>query len=188
MHIDETLNWNTHIDQCCGFCHKFQPFCKKFLTHDALRQFVFNCACLWWCNNLIYWVSRVSVLALRISSWWPRRLREEATSRGICLITLCVTLTSLVKSVLCLMRRRSLAIPRWMTSLFKASISRTVSLASWCVFAKRKSLSLPIMRRCFCSAECLLRIVRFLWWSDDVNDPPEDFQMLVHIFGAKSSP
>lgn len=30
--------------------------------------------------------------------------------------------------------------------------------------------------------------LRFLWWSGDMERPPEDHQMLVHIFGATSSP
>lgn len=31
--------------------------------------------------------------------------------------------------------------------------------------------------------------LRFLWWtSDDLDSPPEEFKMSVHIFGAKSSP
>lgn len=30
--------------------------------------------------------------------------------------------------------------------------------------------------------------LRFLWWSGDMERPPEDHQMLVHIFGAASSP
>ena len=30
--------------------------------------------------------------------------------------------------------------------------------------------------------------LRFLWWSGSINDPPEEYKMLVHIFGAKSSP
>ena len=31
--------------------------------------------------------------------------------------------------------------------------------------------------------------LRFLWWStDDLHSPPQDFQMLVHLFGATSSP
>lgn len=31
--------------------------------------------------------------------------------------------------------------------------------------------------------------LRFLWWtSDDLDSPPEEFKMCVHIFGAKSSP
>jgi hypothetical protein len=30
--------------------------------------------------------------------------------------------------------------------------------------------------------------LRFLWWSGSIDDPPEDYQMLVHIFGATSSP
>ena len=30
--------------------------------------------------------------------------------------------------------------------------------------------------------------LRFLWWPGSVDTPPEDYKMLVHIFGAKSSP
>jgi hypothetical protein len=30
--------------------------------------------------------------------------------------------------------------------------------------------------------------LRFLWWSDSIDDPPEEYQMMVHIFGATSSP
>ena len=30
--------------------------------------------------------------------------------------------------------------------------------------------------------------LRFLWWSGSIHDPPEEYKMLVHIFGAKSSP
>ena len=30
--------------------------------------------------------------------------------------------------------------------------------------------------------------LRFLWWSDDIDEKPEDYQMLVHLFGATSSP
>ena len=30
--------------------------------------------------------------------------------------------------------------------------------------------------------------LRFLWWSGSLNDPPDEYQMLVHIFGATSSP
>ena len=30
--------------------------------------------------------------------------------------------------------------------------------------------------------------LRFLWWSNSIDDPPEEYQMLVHIFGATSSP
>ena len=29
--------------------------------------------------------------------------------------------------------------------------------------------------------------LRFLWWSGRLNDPPDKYQMLVHIFGATSS-
>lgn len=29
---------------------------------------------------------------------------------------------------------------------------------------------------------------RFLWWSKNLNDEPEEYQMQVHIFGATSSP
>jgi len=30
--------------------------------------------------------------------------------------------------------------------------------------------------------------LRFLWWPDSLDDPPEEYKMTVHIFGAKSSP
>ena len=30
--------------------------------------------------------------------------------------------------------------------------------------------------------------LRFLWWPRSTDDPPEEYQMQVHIFGAKSSP
>ena len=30
--------------------------------------------------------------------------------------------------------------------------------------------------------------LRFLWWSGSLDDPPEEYKMTVHIFGAKSSP
>ena len=30
--------------------------------------------------------------------------------------------------------------------------------------------------------------LRFLWWPSSIDDTPEDYKMLVHIFGAKSSP
>lgn len=30
--------------------------------------------------------------------------------------------------------------------------------------------------------------LRFLWWSASIENRPEDYKMLVHIFGAKSSP
>jgi len=30
--------------------------------------------------------------------------------------------------------------------------------------------------------------LRFLWWSDGIDNPPKVYKMLVHIFGAKSSP
>ena len=30
--------------------------------------------------------------------------------------------------------------------------------------------------------------LRFLWWPDDIERPPDEYKMLVHIFGAKSSP
>lgn len=30
--------------------------------------------------------------------------------------------------------------------------------------------------------------LRFLWWSSSIDDPPDEYQMLVHIFGATSSP
>ena len=30
--------------------------------------------------------------------------------------------------------------------------------------------------------------LRFLWWSNSIEDAPEEYQMLVHIFGATSSP
>ena len=30
--------------------------------------------------------------------------------------------------------------------------------------------------------------LRFLWWPGSIKDRPEDYKMLVHIFGAKSSP
>ena len=29
---------------------------------------------------------------------------------------------------------------------------------------------------------------RFLWWATALSQPPKDYQMLVHIFGATSSP
>ena len=32
-------------------------------------------------------------------------------------------------------------------------------------------------------------VLRFLWWpNDDLSGEPVDFQMLVHLFGATSSP
>ena len=30
--------------------------------------------------------------------------------------------------------------------------------------------------------------LRFLWWGGSLNNPPDEYQMLVHIFGATSSP
>ena len=30
--------------------------------------------------------------------------------------------------------------------------------------------------------------LRFLWWSRSSHEPPDEYQMLVHIFGATSSP
>jgi len=30
--------------------------------------------------------------------------------------------------------------------------------------------------------------LRFSWWPGSIYDTPEDYKMLVHIFGAKSSP
>ena len=30
--------------------------------------------------------------------------------------------------------------------------------------------------------------LRFLWWSGDANEPPEEYVMTVHIFGARDSP
>ena len=30
--------------------------------------------------------------------------------------------------------------------------------------------------------------LRFLWWSEDLDRPPDEYKMLVHIFGAASSP
>ena len=30
--------------------------------------------------------------------------------------------------------------------------------------------------------------LRFLWWPNSIDSPPKEYQMLVHIFGAKSSP
>ena len=30
--------------------------------------------------------------------------------------------------------------------------------------------------------------LRYLWWSGSLNNPPDEYQMLVHIFGATSSP
>ena len=30
--------------------------------------------------------------------------------------------------------------------------------------------------------------LRFLWWPSSIDDTPEDYKMLLHIFGAKSSP
>ena len=30
--------------------------------------------------------------------------------------------------------------------------------------------------------------LRFLWWPKGIDVPPEEYKMLVHIFGAKSSP
>ena len=30
--------------------------------------------------------------------------------------------------------------------------------------------------------------LRFLWWPESINEPPEEYKMLVHIFSAKSSP
>ena len=29
---------------------------------------------------------------------------------------------------------------------------------------------------------------RFLWWSGSLNDPPDEYQILIHIFGTTSSP
>ena len=38
-----------------------------------------------------------------------------------------------------------------------------------------------------CHEDC--RALRFLWWPEnDLNSEPEEFQMLVHLFGATSSP
>ena len=38
-----------------------------------------------------------------------------------------------------------------------------------------------------CYEDC--RALRFLWWPEnDLNSEPEGFQMLVHLFGATSSP
>ena len=28
--------------------------------------------------------------------------------------------------------------------------------------------------------------LRFLWWSGSLDNPPDEYQMLVHIFGAAS--
>ena len=30
--------------------------------------------------------------------------------------------------------------------------------------------------------------LRFLWWSGSLDNPPDEYQILVHIFGAASSP
>ena len=30
--------------------------------------------------------------------------------------------------------------------------------------------------------------LRLLWFSDDINKPPEEYCMVVHLFGATSSP
>ena len=30
--------------------------------------------------------------------------------------------------------------------------------------------------------------LRFLWWSGSLDNPPDEYQMLGHIFGAASSP
>ena len=30
--------------------------------------------------------------------------------------------------------------------------------------------------------------LRFLWWDENIDKEPEDYQMLVHLFGATSSP
>ena len=30
--------------------------------------------------------------------------------------------------------------------------------------------------------------LRFLWWNENIDKEPEDYQMLVHLFGATSSP
>ena len=30
--------------------------------------------------------------------------------------------------------------------------------------------------------------LRFLWWSGSLNEPPDEYHMLVHIFGSTSSP
>ena len=35
---------------------------------------------------------------------------------------------------------------------------------------------------------CDTDALRFLWWPGSIEDRPEDYKMLVHIFGAKSSP
>lgn len=44
----------------------------------------------------------------------------------------------------------------------------------------------------FCQVRVLpehRNILKFLWWRDgDYDQPPEDYQMLVHLFGATSSP
>lgn len=29
--------------------------------------------------------------------------------------------------------------------------------------------------------------LKFLWWSGNLTDPPDEYQMLVHILGATSS-
>ena len=29
--------------------------------------------------------------------------------------------------------------------------------------------------------------LRFLWWDENIDKEPEDYQMLVHLFGATSS-
>lgn len=36
--------------------------------------------------------------------------------------------------------------------------------------------------------QCDTDALKFLWWPDSIEDQPEDFKILVHIFGAKSSP
>ena len=30
--------------------------------------------------------------------------------------------------------------------------------------------------------------LRFLWWADSIEDLLEDYEMLVYVFGAESSP
>ncbi|KAK2559394.1 hypothetical protein P5673_018015 [Acropora cervicornis] len=36
--------------------------------------------------------------------------------------------------------------------------------------------------------QCNTDALKFLWWPDSIEDQPEHFKILVHIFGAKSSP
>lgn len=65
------------------------------------------------------------------------------------------------------------------TMAYPWTISHCQDLPS-CLFCRHWGYVLP--------HQCNTDALKFLWWPDNIEDQPEHFKILVHIFGPKSSP